>query len=181
MFSTSDPNECVSRIRQISLKVTSHTPYTEGINLWRCATTKLWSGNLTLYSKCTRRGACNDAAARPSGTRALSSLDRNRTVADPNNLQISCKSSMKLFANIRSTFFFLKVFSGLKSFTGTVWTCRFPCFELERRGCNRRYVADLLKVIPMWTSFSCKSSSVLTVLPFCADHQLQSLLRQFSL
>ena len=77
-------------------------------------------GSLNLHSKCIRIAACSDAAADPSGTLALSSLDKNKTALGPNSLQISWKSSMKDFANIQSIFFFRRLFSGQRRFTGTV-------------------------------------------------------------
>ena len=72
-------------------------------------------------------------------------------------LHTSNMSSMKDFANIRSLFFFLRLFSGLRSLTGSVFTWRFLSLVFPRRGRRQCYKALRLRWKPNSVSSLCRS------------------------
>ena len=136
MLSTSYSNKSVSWVCYLTLQINIIDTINRWIQLVTCGNHQAVIWELHLVSRCTSKGACRVAAARPKGTFTLSSLEIKSTAWGLKSFATSRMSSMKDLAYIRSTFFFLRDASGCSSFTGTIETCLFPSDVLPRRGTN---------------------------------------------
>ena len=98
------------------------------------------------------------AVAKPKEIIALSSFDINKIASGPKSLPHQTCHQWQILQTY-GLHFFLRLFSGVRSLTGTVFTWCFPSLVFLGQGRRQRYKALRLKWMPNYVISLCRSSN----------------------